>query len=409
MFFAQPMHGQSGAYPVRGTHQLGESMASYRFVMITGLIISVSGMLLITSNTTYYIDTNRTFTELVIKSVIVALGVLIYKRGEHLRLFSVDSHAMTCPVNNTAPRLNQAFHSHHFQSSSGSTATSTPTRPNIRHTLEISLNDRASTQSLDIFKRTRILLLEQLKSRGMGIGHIKANSTSESRSTFEADIYPAGEVSLTRGKDVGPTEASQEFAQPCIQLQLSALNVSPNIVISMLHDLSMTLQEEFEGVTFHETSTAINAVWNTSRYKAEPSRAGWSMKADVSGSQDQQTSRDMGLLQRIFSFDGRIRRSTLWVNGIVNSVIYLILFAILSRSSSSVVTLIALAGFVALGIRGFSLSVRRWHDLDKSGSWVLIGFVPFIGALYAAVMLGFMSGDAGPNSYGAAPEEGQLW
>lgn len=60
-------------------------MASYKIVMITGGIISLIGMLLMTSFTIYYEDTTRTFMELGIKLVIVALGLLTYKKGERMR------------------------------------------------------------------------------------------------------------------------------------------------------------------------------------------------------------------------------------------------------------------------------------------------------------------------------------
>lgn len=116
----------------------------------------------------------------------------------------------------------------------------------------------------------------------------------------------------------------------------------------------------------------------------------------------------MESLSQFFSFDGRIRRITIWINGVVNVVIYLILLAISASSNSTGVALVAFLGFIVLSIRVLSLSVRRWHDLDKSGWMVLISLVPIVG-LYAVFMLGFKSGDLGPNQYGAAPEEGQLF
>lgn len=60
-------------------------MASYKLLMITGGIISVLGFLLMSTNTIYYEDTTRTFTELGIKLAIVGIGILIYKKGEHMK------------------------------------------------------------------------------------------------------------------------------------------------------------------------------------------------------------------------------------------------------------------------------------------------------------------------------------
>lgn len=60
-------------------------MASYKIVMVTGIIVSVLGGLLMTSNTIYHDNATRTFTVLAIKLAIVGLGILIYKKGEHMR------------------------------------------------------------------------------------------------------------------------------------------------------------------------------------------------------------------------------------------------------------------------------------------------------------------------------------
>lgn len=53
---------------------------------------------------------------------------------------------------------------------------------------------------------------------------------------------------------------------------------------------------------------------------------------------------------------------------------------------------------LALLLPGFAVSIRRLHDLDKSGWTLLIGFIPF-GGLYL-LYLYVKAGDDGPNSYG---------
>jgi len=44
--------------------------------------------------------------------------------------------------------------------------------------------------------------------------------------------------------------------------------------------------------------------------------------------------------------------------------------------------------------------IKRFHDRDKSGWWVLIGLIPIIGALWLLIELGFLKGTDGPNRYG---------
>jgi len=48
------------------------------------------------------------------------------------------------------------------------------------------------------------------------------------------------------------------------------------------------------------------------------------------------------------------------------------------------------------------IQIRRWHDRDKSGWWVFIGFIPIIGPLWTLIELGFLPGTPGPNHYGEA-------
>ncbi|MDH5331954.1 MAG: DUF805 domain-containing protein, partial [Aquincola sp.] len=47
-----------------------------------------------------------------------------------------------------------------------------------------------------------------------------------------------------------------------------------------------------------------------------------------------------------------------------------------------------------------ALSVKRWHDRDKSGWWVLVALIPFIGWLWMLIENGVRRGTVGPNRYG---------
>ena len=44
--------------------------------------------------------------------------------------------------------------------------------------------------------------------------------------------------------------------------------------------------------------------------------------------------------------------------------------------------------------------IKRFHDRDKSGWWVLIGLIPIIGAIWLLIELGFLKGTDGPNRFG---------
>lgn len=59
---------------------------------------------------------------------------------------------------------------------------------------------------------------------------------------------------------------------------------------------------------------------------------------------------------------------------------------------------------LATFIPNLAVAVRRLHDQDKSGWWILIGFVPFIGGIWLLVLY-FMDGTPGPNRFGPDPKE----
>lgn len=114
-------------------------------------------------------------------------------------------------------------------------------------------------------------------------------------------------------------------------------------------------------------------------------------------------------MDRVLSFDGRIRRMGWWIAGILVSLVSTTVDSILDQDDVNVLLLLVLSLVaLALWVIGISISVRRWHDLNKSGWWVLINLIPVLGWIYSLVMLGFMPGDQGPNQYGAPPREGQI-
>ena len=74
---------------------------------------------------------------------------------------------------------------------------------------------------------------------------------------------------------------------------------------------------------------------------------------------------------------------------------------------SSIGIPMALLGLYSLAvfIPNLAVAVRRMHDQDKSGWWILIGFVPFIGGIWLLVLY-LIDGTRGPNRYGPDPKAG---
>ena len=57
---------------------------------------------------------------------------------------------------------------------------------------------------------------------------------------------------------------------------------------------------------------------------------------------------------------------------------------------------------LALVIPSLAVGVRRLHDSDRSGWWLLIIFIPFVGALVLLVFM-IIGGTHGPNRFGPDP------
>ncbi len=99
------------------------------------------------------------------------------------------------------------------------------------------------------------------------------------------------------------------------------------------------------------------------------------------------------------NFRGRARRSEFWWWALFNFLIQVVLNIFDAVVlPGSIIGLSMIAG-LGLFIPNLAVSVRRLHDIDKSGWWLLICFIPLAGAI---VLLVFdcLRGTPGPNRFG---------
>jgi|SRR5450631_541444 uncharacterized membrane protein YhaH (DUF805 family) len=99
------------------------------------------------------------------------------------------------------------------------------------------------------------------------------------------------------------------------------------------------------------------------------------------------------------NFSGRAARSEFW---------YWTLFTVLANLVAGIIDavlggvgLVGLIVSLALLLPGIAVSVRRLHDLDRTGWWLLLVFTG-IGVILLLVW-DCMKGTTGPNSHGADP------
>ena len=112
-------------------------------------------------------------------------------------------------------------------------------------------------------------------------------------------------------------------------------------------------------------------------------------------------------LKKYAVFGGRSRRKEYWYFVLFSLIVSLILSAIdalLGTFSSS--TNVGLLGGIyglAIIIPSIAVSVRRLHDIDRTGWWVLISLVPVIGTIVLLVSA-VLDGTPGQNRFGPNPK-----
>jgi uncharacterized membrane protein YhaH (DUF805 family) len=115
----------------------------------------------------------------------------------------------------------------------------------------------------------------------------------------------------------------------------------------------------------------------------------------------------IGVLQQYAVFNGRATRSEYWYFVLFNLLITIGLSIIDSLTGSfSLETGIGILGGIyalAVLIPSIAVAVRRLHDANRTGWWLLISFIPLIGLI---VLIIFLTTDSqtGSNQYGENPK-----
>lgn len=106
----------------------------------------------------------------------------------------------------------------------------------------------------------------------------------------------------------------------------------------------------------------------------------------------------------LFSFKGRINRQKYWIGlvllFIVPTILGMLLVTVISDTENLEQTTEAIGRICSLIliIGFFSLSVRRWHDIGKSGWFSIFSII-----LFVAIIVGMIKGTDGVNDYGDDP------
>lgn len=106
----------------------------------------------------------------------------------------------------------------------------------------------------------------------------------------------------------------------------------------------------------------------------------------------------LAMWKNYFNFNDRTTVRGYWMVMLINVIIGIILSALTLTVSGSFYYLTSIYSLVGM-IPGIALSVRRLHDINKSGWWLLISLVPLVGVVILIVWFCFGSVDEN-NRYG---------
>ena len=114
-------------------------------------------------------------------------------------------------------------------------------------------------------------------------------------------------------------------------------------------------------------------------------------------------------LKRYADFSGRSRRKEYWmfVLGVFIAVILLsIVEGVLGLSGmvGGVYGPLTTILLLAIIIPSIAVQVRRFHDQDKSGWFVLLALIPFVGGIAVLVFM-CLEGTKGSNRFGPDPKD----
>ena len=105
-------------------------------------------------------------------------------------------------------------------------------------------------------------------------------------------------------------------------------------------------------------------------------------------------------LQKYATFKGRANRREYWMFMLVHVLILLVIAAFDALISTGGILSVIYSVFIL--IPGSALTFRRLHDSGKSGWWLLVAFIPFLGSVIIFIFLTLKT-QGGQNKFGPNP------
>lgn len=106
-----------------------------------------------------------------------------------------------------------------------------------------------------------------------------------------------------------------------------------------------------------------------------------------------------------FTFTGRTSRADFWYAYLANFLVGVIfgfitgfVTTLVGEGAGAAVSLLTSVYSIAVLIPGLALEIRRLHDVNKSGWYLLMSLIPLVGWIF--VLIAYCSASVEPNNYG---------
>ncbi|SER93414.1 DUF805 domain-containing protein [Salisediminibacterium halotolerans] len=107
------------------------------------------------------------------------------------------------------------------------------------------------------------------------------------------------------------------------------------------------------------------------------------------------------VLRNFSNFHSRARRTEYWMFVLINFLILLVLNVI--ESALDLPTVLSSLYSLIVFLPSLAVAVRRLHDTGRSGWWILINLVPFIGQIVFLIFV-IIDSEQQENRWGPVPK-----
>lgn len=106
------------------------------------------------------------------------------------------------------------------------------------------------------------------------------------------------------------------------------------------------------------------------------------------------------VLKNYAQFTGRARRREYWMFMLINLIVTVLLSFVTGLIGLEILSMIYSLGVLVPSI---AVGIRRLHDTDRSGWWLLLVMIPLLGWI-ALLVITLLDSTPGENTYGPNPK-----